>query len=323
MKKITLILVALFTVTALSAQNEITISDAGIGLSESVSGNEAQVAQAPCSQGQDGFDINGAAGSNVNNGFVTAVDILIPAGEFFTLESVTNVRMLTFAGFFPTTATVTYFEDAGDGFPSNTEIGSESGIALTINSSEPWVNTAADVHNVDFNVTPITFEGGATDSRVWIGIQFDNDDPNDGATFFEIRHDDAGGTDAALVGEPVVQRDPATMAWAYIDFSTAGNEPETTSEGFYTLNGDCDVLGVNESALAQISVYPNPATDVINIKTPSNIQVTGATLYDLLGKNTGVVMANGQVDVSALSRGVYMLTIETNEGSLTQKIVKR
>tara|TARA_R110000850_G_scaffold203228_1_gene329438 strand:- start:47219 stop:48136 length:918 start_codon:yes stop_codon:yes gene_type:complete len=87
--------------------------------------------------------------------------------------------------------------------------------------------------------------------------------------------------------------------------------------------GDDEPLSVNETLASQVSVYPNPATDVINIKTPSNIQVTGAILYDLLGKNTGVVFANGQVDVSALSRGVYMLTVETNEGSLTQKIVKR
>mgnify|MGYP003629800729 CR=1 FL=1 len=103
------------------------------------------------------------------------------------------------------------------------------------------------------------------------------------------------------------------------DASALGAGPQ---EYVINLVGE-EVLSVNDNLSSQVSVYPNPATDVINIKTPSNIQVTGATLYDLLGKNTGIVFANGQVDVSGLSRGVYMLTVDTNEGSLTQKIVKR
>jgi hypothetical protein len=322
MKKITLILLAFITVTAVSAQIEITTSDAGIGLSQSVPGSEVFGVLAPCSQGQDGFDINGAAGSNVNNGFVSAVDIIIPAGEFFTLESVSNVNMLTFAGFLPTTATVIYFEDAGNGFPSNTEIGSESGIALTINSSAPWVNPAADVHNVDFDVTPITFNGGATETKVWIGIQFDNDDPAQSATFFEIRNDDTGGGDAALVGEPLVQRNPNTMLWNYVDFGT-GNGAEINSEGFYTLNGECDVLSVNENVLAQISLYPNPSSDILNINVPASVEITNVTMFDLLGKNTGVVLSNGSIDISNLNKGIYLLSIETSQGTLTQKVVKK
>ncbi len=322
MKKITLIFVAFLSATALSAQSGITVSDASIGLSQSVPGGEVQSQMAACSQGQDGFDINGAAGTNVNNGYVSAVDILIPAGEFFTLESVSNVNMLTFPPYLPTTATVTYFEDAGDGFPSNVEIGSESDIPLTINSTAPWVNPAANVHNVEFDVTPITFTGGATDSKVWVGIQFDNDDPAQSATFFEIRFDDAGGTDAALVGEPIVQRDPATMAWNYIDFG-AGAGPETTSEGFYTLNGDCDVLSVNENLLSQISVFPNPTSGILNLKMPASVEVISTTMFDILGKKVNVAYSNGTINTSSLSQGVYLLKVETSAGTLTQKVVKQ
>lgn len=120
---------------------------------------------------------------------------------------------------------------------------------------------------------------------------------------------DGTGTGGASTG--------CSLPWT--DPSTLGAGPQ---EYVINLVGE-EMLSVGDNLSEAISIFPSPATDVINIKTPSNIQVTGATLYDMLGKNTGVVYSNGQVDVSALSRGVYMLTVDTNEGSLTQKIVKR
>jgi hypothetical protein len=317
MKKITLLLFA-FAVSLVSAQ-EATLSNSGIGLSESVPGNPPS-RMPECSQGLDGFDINGAAGTNVNNGFVSAVDVLIPVGESFTLESVSNLNMLTFAGFTPTSATVTYYEDGGNGFPSNTIIGFESNIALTVNSSAPWSNPAADVHNVDFDVTDITFNGDAEqETKVWIGIQFLSSDP-ESATFFEIRQDDLGGGNDALVGEPLVQRNPDTGTWAYVDFGTGGGL-ETDSEGFYTFNGQCEpLLGTEDYLLSQVSVYPNPASDILNINTTSSIELSKATLFDALGRKTAESSTN-VINVSELARGLYFLQIETSNGNLTQKIV--
>ncbi|PIZ07324.1 MAG: hypothetical protein COY56_09570, partial [Flavobacteriaceae bacterium CG_4_10_14_0_8_um_filter_34_31] len=72
-----------------------------------------------------------------------------------------------------------------------------------------------------------------------------------------------------------------------------------------------------------VSVYPNPAVEVINVKVPASVVINEVVLYDILGKNTGVNYANGQVNVSGLSRGVYMLSVKTSEGTLTQKIVKK
>lgn len=128
-----------------------------------------------------------------------------------------------------------------------------------------------------------------------------------------------GGTAASLPGKESYLK---SIGCAVPDYVTANSIGFPDAHFFITVTGS-SALGINDALSSQISVYPNPAIDVINIKTPSNIQVTGATLYDLLGKNTGVVVANGQVDVSGLSRGVYMLTVDTNEGSLTQKIIKK
>lgn len=82
-------------------------------------------------------------------------------------------------------------------------------------------------------------------------------------------------------------------------------------------------LSVGDNLAELVSIYPVPATDVLNVKVPSNIEVSEVTLHDLLGRNTGAVYSNGTINVSNLNRGVYMLTVKTTEGTLTQKVIKK
>ncbi len=128
-----------------------------------------------------------------------------------------------------------------------------------------------------------------------------------------------GGTAASLSGKESYLKSLGCTVPNYVTASSI-NFPD--AHFFITVTGDT-VLGLDTNVLSQISVYPNPASDILTIKVPSNVQVNNATLYDILGKNTGVVFANEQIDVSSLSRGVYILTVDTNEGSITQRIVKK
>jgi len=82
-------------------------------------------------------------------------------------------------------------------------------------------------------------------------------------------------------------------------------------------------LSVGSNELSQVSVYPNPATNVVNIKAPASVQIQSVSIFDVLGKETVANVVNGQVNVSNLSSGVYIMNIRTNQGVLTEKIVKR
>ena len=84
-----------------------------------------------------------------------------------------------------------------------------------------------------------------------------------------------------------------------------------------------ETFSVQDNLANVISVYPNPANDVINIKAPSNIQIQNAVIYDVLGKATNVQVVNGQINVGELARGVYILNLNTSAGTLTQKVVKQ
>lgn len=77
-------------------------------------------------------------------------------------------------------------------------------------------------------------------------------------------------------------------------------------------------------ANAKFSVYPNPASDVINISYADTINAV--TITDLNGRVVKQVLLGvneGQINISDLSQGVYILNASANGKSVTEKIVKR
>ncbi len=78
-------------------------------------------------------------------------------------------------------------------------------------------------------------------------------------------------------------------------------------------------VGINENGEKEfVVVYPNPATDMLNIN--SNGDVTNVRLINTIGQ---VVFDNvtNQINVSELESGVYFIQIDTKNGSTTQKIL--
>ncbi|MCL8008870.1 T9SS type A sorting domain-containing protein [Gelidibacter japonicus] len=105
------------------------------------------------------------------------------------------------------------------------------------------------------------------------------------------------------------------------NWSSVGNLIGDTANSFaWTLKGS-PALSVNENKLAQLSIFPNPAQDVIRIKMPSHIETTQVSLYNVLGKQINAIMVNNQINVSHLSKGLYILNLETTAGTLTEKLI--
>ncbi|MGV9004398.1 T9SS type A sorting domain-containing protein [Flavobacterium sp.] len=76
---------------------------------------------------------------------------------------------------------------------------------------------------------------------------------------------------------------------------------------------------------ASFSVYPNPAKDVLNISNTMNVVVNNVTLTDLNGrvvKSQKVNAIDAQISISDLATGVYMMNVNTDQGSVTKKIIK-
>ena len=92
----------------------------------------------------------------------------------------------------------------------------------------------------------------------------------------------------------------------------------------FTVEGEPqEIIGVNDNLASVVSIFPNPTQDRLNVSVPSDVKINNAVLYDVLGKDTGLRLSNGTINTSSLARGVYMLNIQTDRGTLTEKIVKQ
>jgi hypothetical protein len=84
-------------------------------------------------------------------------------------------------------------------------------------------------------------------------------------------------------------------------------------------------LSVADNVLSsKFKVYPNPANDVITVES-KNINITAVSLYSVLGKQvlSGLQLKNNRLDISALSKGVYFMKINSDQGTVTKRIIKK
>ena len=83
------------------------------------------------------------------------------------------------------------------------------------------------------------------------------------------------------------------------------------------------VANLDEISAADFSVYPNPASEVININSNKMLNAT-VSVTDLTGKVVKTSTINGltaSVNTSGLNNGIYYVTITDGNSSSTQKVV--
>ena len=81
--------------------------------------------------------------------------------------------------------------------------------------------------------------------------------------------------------------------------------------------------GVNNNKLSDFSIYPNPATDMLNISTKNSIQ--SADIFNILGKRVKSLIPNnsGSFNIAGLSSGVYLVKFISNNKVGTAKFIKQ
>lgn len=90
------------------------------------------------------------------------------------------------------------------------------------------------------------------------------------------------------------------------------------------LFGNATSLGTQDTKIVSkigLTVYPNPTTDILNIKSDSKI--INVSVVDLTGRKVNVKLYTDQVDVRELSTGTYLINVETKDGIYTEKFIKK
>lgn len=79
-------------------------------------------------------------------------------------------------------------------------------------------------------------------------------------------------------------------------------------------------LGVKENQVSQFVVYPNPTSDLLNIKGVENANYK---IFSIDGKLIKSGTASAQLNLSDLSKGMYLLQLTANGATETKKIIKK
>ena len=105
----------------------------------------------------------------------------------------------------------------------------------------------------------------------------------------------------------------------------------TFGRGMFRTSVSTATLGTTESVFSESkipSIYPNPATSVVNIKVPSELLNSGANLDYVLYNSVGAILKSGtltkvdnQISVNRFSTGIYMMRI--SDGNAKNYVVKK
>ncbi|WP_426482635.1 T9SS type A sorting domain-containing protein [Chryseobacterium sp. R2ACT005] len=89
------------------------------------------------------------------------------------------------------------------------------------------------------------------------------------------------------------------------------------------INSELLVLGIRDSKITakEVSVYPNPANDFIQINSPGTVK--SIEIYDESGKLIKTETKSSRMDVKGFPAGVYMVNIKTEGRNFTEKVIIR
>jgi len=128
------------------------------------------------------------------------------------------------------------------------------------------------------------------------------------------------GWEYCLVKDGIIEADSTILRFNFIS-----DDNDTGQEGWmidHIRLFSVKLSGSSRDDLAgSFRVYPNPATDEIFVDPVPGIRVVSLCLMDVSGKQVARVEDCTNMDISEIPQGLYLLEIDTNEGTATRKII--
>jgi hypothetical protein len=75
---------------------------------------------------------------------------------------------------------------------------------------------------------------------------------------------------------------------------------------------------------SSVTIYPNPTQDIFSISANSIINRSTVTIFNSIGQRLKTFSKDSSFfDISDLMSGIYYLKIETDQGTISEKIIKK
>lgn len=254
---------------------------------------------------QNGTFING------NNGQRAAADIPIAAEQEITISQIkvtlASKEIPTFIHFrfYDNVLSVPEDPEVQPGFIPN-----ETLFDVTNTTVGEAVEIAYDemhdfyIRNITVNLaTPIVLHGNDVEDRYWMGVL------SDARAWASTAHFETG---EGVVGESLAMG--GNSDWFQL----------TNLEQVYELTAECNFLGTSEFSRKLVSLYPNPAIDVINISLPEGLGVKNTSVYTVAGQLVHETAGDvQQINVTPLAKGVYVVKVAAaNNAVYNNKFIK-
>ncbi|MFY0629366.1 MAG: T9SS type A sorting domain-containing protein [Flavobacteriaceae bacterium] len=205
------------------------------------------------------------------------------------------------------------------------------------------------------NMTTLTLSGP---SNVWFAVGFGGSNMSSGADIF--RTDGSTIEDARTTGRFMPPND-AQQDWSLVSNSVSGSTrtivatranntgdgndfifnpaggaismiwavgPNTNTSSIHASRGAMAAavtLGVRERELLSFNMFPNPASEEVNIQLPTGTPEAKVSVFDYVGRlvsSQTVTTSNPKVDVTDLSSGMYLIRVTTSDKVGAQRFIK-
>ena len=263
--------------------------------------------------------------SNLNDGIISSILADVTFGTYsaddFTLTDNYSIDVITVNGFGSAGSDISanftgldlfIYGDVG-GVPDSDPTSTGTGLLELINipSTSPAIvyDAADDSFTID-----ISMANGGTDfvldsGTYWLVVAARV--PNDGVRWNWFASDPGGN--AILFDEGNFGGVPWT------DLITLGLTFDSLA---MKIEGTLVPLSVDEYALDTVSIFPNPAKDMITLDLPGTAGDFNTEIYSVLGQLVAKSNNTKQLDVSNLNSGIYLIRIFTENGSVTKRFTK-
>lgn len=102
-----------------------------------------------------------------------------------------------------------------------------------------------------------------------------------------------------------------------------GNSGFYTTDNYFYENKTSAPLSVDDNVIDNnITMFPNPATDILNVKMDNLSELEKIAIYNMSGQEVLMTTQN-TVNVSSLASGMYVVNVQTSKGFETKKLLKK
>lgn len=172
---------------------------------------------------------------------------------------------------------------------------------------------------VNFEIPPIVFKEDGVVIMNW-------DTPEEGSTG-ELEHFDVYRNDTLIA---TVDYDPTMVHYSYTDMIPVDTQADYFIMAVYsdgceapseTLTGTSVSVGLQESWMNSIEVYPNPVENQLTIQAPGLQRIV---IFNVMGQQVANIEAKQDevnIGMNAYSKGLYTLRIVTDNGLVNKNVI--